>query len=82
MAKDLGTKHTCYKCQTKFYDMKKPAPICPKCGADQREMPAPKVTERKKAAAAPKIEAVEEEDDVLKESESEEEAEEVEEDDE
>ena len=39
-AKDLGTKHTCFKCGTKFYDMKKPAPICPKCGADQRESPA------------------------------------------
>jgi uncharacterized protein (TIGR02300 family) len=39
-AKDLGTKYSCYKCQTKFYDMKKPDPICPKCGADQRESPA------------------------------------------
>jgi uncharacterized protein (TIGR02300 family) len=39
-AKDLGNKFTCYKCQTKFYDMKKPDPICPKCGADQRESPA------------------------------------------
>ncbi|MBS1108580.1 MAG: hypothetical protein H6Q88_572, partial [Anaeromyxobacteraceae bacterium] len=27
--KDLGTKHTCFKCQTKFYDMKKPVPVCP-----------------------------------------------------
>lgn len=39
-AKDLGTKHTCFKCGTKFYDMKKPDPLCPKCGADQRESPA------------------------------------------
>lgn len=49
-AKDLGTKHTCYKCATKFYDLKKPAPICPKCGADQREMPPPKPAERRRAA--------------------------------
>jgi uncharacterized protein (TIGR02300 family) len=39
-AKDLGSKHTCFKCQTKFYDLKKPDPVCPKCGADQRESPA------------------------------------------
>lgn len=39
-AKDLGTKWTCFKCATKFYDMKKPDPLCPKCGADQRESPA------------------------------------------
>jgi uncharacterized protein (TIGR02300 family) len=61
MAKDLGTKFTCYNCEAKFYDMKKPAPICPKCGADQREMPATKTPERKRAAAS-KLEAVEEED--------------------
>ncbi|HTN54074.1 MAG TPA: TIGR02300 family protein [Anaeromyxobacter sp.] len=41
-AKDLGTKHVCFKCGTKFYDMRKPAPICPKCGADQRESTAVK----------------------------------------
>ncbi len=35
-AKDLGVKYACFKCGTKFYDLKKP-PICPKCGADQRE---------------------------------------------
>lgn len=39
-AKDLGTKYVCFKCSTKFYDMKKPDPLCPKCGADQRESPA------------------------------------------
>lgn len=57
-AKDLGTKHVCYKCQTKFYDMKKPDPICPKCGADQRESPALKPQpegRRGRLAAAPKV---------------------------
>ncbi len=34
---DLGTKHTCYSCQTKFYDLGKAKPICPKCGADQND---------------------------------------------
>ena len=39
MARDLGTKYVCYKCGTKFYDLNKPEPLCPKCGADQRERP-------------------------------------------
>ncbi len=39
-AKDLGTKYTCFKCGSKFYDLKKPEPLCPKCGADQRQSPA------------------------------------------
>ncbi|HYD40356.1 MAG TPA: FYDLN acid domain-containing protein [Anaeromyxobacter sp.] len=52
-AKDLGTKHTCFKCGTKFYDLKKPEPLCPKCGADQRESPAlkaPPPSERRSRA--------------------------------
>lgn len=56
-AKDLGTKYTCFNCGTKFYDLKKPAPLCPKCGADQRESPALKAPEKpargRRAAAAP-----------------------------
>ncbi len=47
-AKDLGTKHTCFKCQTKFYDLKKPEPICPKCGADQRQSPANRPSRRRR----------------------------------
>jgi hypothetical protein len=34
---ELGKKYNCYSCHTKFYDLGKPQPICPKCGADQRE---------------------------------------------
>jgi len=34
---DLGRKYTCYSCHTKFYDLNKPVPTCPKCGADQRD---------------------------------------------
>jgi uncharacterized protein (TIGR02300 family) len=52
-AKDLGTKHTCFKCGTKFYDLKKTDPICPKCGADQRESPVLKAPpERRQRAPA------------------------------
>jgi len=50
--KDLGSKHVCCKCSTKFYDFKKPEPICPKCGADQRQAPvvkAPPAERRQKA---------------------------------
>jgi uncharacterized protein (TIGR02300 family) len=59
-AKDLGSKHVCFKCGTKFYDMRKPAAICPKCGADQRESPAlrPAASERR-AKAPPKPPPVE-----------------------
>jgi len=39
-AKDLGAKHVCFKCGTKFYDMRKPEAVCPKCGADQKDSPA------------------------------------------
>lgn len=29
-----GNKFTCWSCGTKFYDLNKPNPKCPKCGAD------------------------------------------------
>ena len=62
-AKDLGTKHTCFKCQTRFYDLKKTEPICPKCGADQRQAPAtkppPAAERRSRAPVKPVPAAVE-----------------------
>ena len=36
----LGTRYTCFKCGTKFYDLGRPVPSCPECSADQREAPA------------------------------------------
>lgn len=54
-AKDLGTKHGCFKCGTKFYDLGKSQAICPKCGADQKDSPAlkaPPASERRSRAAA------------------------------
>jgi uncharacterized protein (TIGR02300 family) len=53
MARDLGTKYTCFKCGTKFYDLKKPVPTCPKCGADQREAPVAKPASSRQRAAPP-----------------------------
>jgi uncharacterized protein (TIGR02300 family) len=64
-AKDLGVKHTCWKCGTKFYDMKKASPACPKCGSDPRAAPVvkpPTAAERRKAV---KDEAAEEATDPL-----------------
>jgi uncharacterized protein (TIGR02300 family) len=60
--KDLGTKHTCWKCGAKFYDMKKPAPICPKCGSDARQKPAKSSAAEKRAKAPPREEPVEAEE--------------------
>lgn len=37
----LGTRYTCFQCSLKFYDLCRPEPLCPKCGADQRENPNP-----------------------------------------
>lgn len=62
-AKDLGVKHTCWKCGTKFYDLRKADPACPKCGTDPRSAPvskAPPAAERRRAAKeAPPEEVVE-----------------------
>ena len=33
----LGNKFDCFSCGTKFYDLGKPEPICPKCGANQKD---------------------------------------------
>ena len=48
----LGVKHTCFRCGAKFYDLFRPEPLCPKCGADQRE--APKIDTKRKLPPAPK----------------------------
>lgn len=90
--KDMGTKYTCFKCGAKFYDLKKPEPVCPKCGADQRESPAlraPDKPERRRAGRAvvdaPLVEeeaddeesAVEEEDEAAEEMSEEDEEEDL-----
>lgn len=67
---DRGEKHVCLRCQTRFYDLKRPQLICPRCGADQVEEAAkiaaatPKKKSRAKAApvAAPKEEEKNEEE--------------------
>jgi uncharacterized protein (TIGR02300 family) len=87
--KDLGNKFNCYKCGTKFYDLRKPEPICPKCGADQRQSPANKPASSRKskekepvvAVSAEEPEAVAEDEDTVEDVEVEDEDEEEEDDD-
>ncbi len=66
-AANLGSKFTCFKCTCKFYDLGADVPLCPRCGADQREDPnpdpraaflaslrrSPSRSRKKKKAAAP-----------------------------
>ncbi len=45
---EWGVKRVCVECVTKFYDMQRSPPICPKCGAaivehDPQHRPAPDV---------------------------------------
>jgi hypothetical protein len=47
-----GEKYVCFSCGAKFYDLGKPEPLCPRCGADQRA--APRQT---RARTAPAVEA-------------------------
>ena len=37
----LGNRFTCFECGKKFYDLNKPEPVCPNCGANQAEDPTP-----------------------------------------
>ena len=55
----LGKKWVCYACETRFYDLKKPEPICPKCQADQRESPTfeKKTTRARKKAVRKRAKA-------------------------
>ncbi|MGI9589779.1 MAG: FYDLN acid domain-containing protein [Myxococcota bacterium] len=46
----LGNRWTCYECGSKFYDLRKEEPFCPKCGANQHD--APRVDPRQRVAAS------------------------------
>lgn len=65
----LGTKYECYSCGTKFYDLGKSSPTCPKCGADQRdaasaESPAVSQSSRRKRKAEVVPKAIDVDDEV------------------
>jgi len=52
---ELGSKYTCYSCHTKFYDLGKAEPICPKCGADQRDAEEAPVTTSHRGRASARV---------------------------
>jgi uncharacterized protein (TIGR02300 family) len=35
---ELGNKHECLNCGTKFYDLGRARIVCPSCGSDQDEL--------------------------------------------
>lgn len=37
---ELGNKWECFSCEAKFYDLGRHEPICPKCGANQKDAKA------------------------------------------
>lgn len=49
---DLGNKHECLNCGTKFYDLGRSQLVCPSCGGDQEEL-AKKSAEEGKAGGKP-----------------------------
>lgn len=63
---NLGTKFECYNCGTRFYDLGKSEPVCPKCGANQKDSDrgesssAAASTRRKRKVEPPKPVEVEE----------------------
>lgn len=67
----LGTRYACWQCGTKFYDLNKPEPACPKCGADPREAPKnpPPAAEAKPPRKAKPARVAEEEAEVMDEEE-------------
>jgi rubrerythrin len=63
----LGFKWVCFQCNAKFYDLEKPDPVCPRCGADQRSRPPvqagpPAPPAPRRAAAPPMARYLDDED--------------------
>jgi hypothetical protein len=71
---ELGKKYECAECGTKFYDLGKPDPICPRCGTNQRGLQEPQKTvapPRPRPVAPPPVEEPDEElvEDIVEEDE-------------
>jgi hypothetical protein len=75
----LGGRWECFRCGAKFYDLNRPEPTCPKCGADQRDKPREKAPapaaqpERPRRAAVPMGGLLDEEEEPAEEYEGDEE---------
>jgi hypothetical protein len=61
----LGAKWVCFKCNAKFYDLNKPEPLCPKCGANQNDRPKRDPKPKQPLVEAPAPRAIEPERDML-----------------
>ncbi len=62
-----GLKFECFSCSTRFYLMGKLEPVCPKCGADQRERPREAPAEKprpKRPAVRPMAPLLDDDEDV------------------
>ena len=59
---ELGRKYTCYSCHTKFYDLGKPVPLCPKCGSNQHDADEAPVYTAPRGRRAPEPEPVDDEE--------------------
>lgn len=51
----LGIKRTCSECGARFYDMKRPTIVCPKCTAPYRPESKPKFSEVAKPTPKPPV---------------------------
>lgn len=67
---NLGRKFNCYSCHTKFYDLGRAVPLCPKCGADQRNAEEESVAPVSRSRRAVVVEEAVEETDFAEESET------------
>ena len=47
---EMGEKHECPNCGTKFYDLGKPEPICPRCDLNLNEAEGVEAGPKKKTA--------------------------------
>ena len=65
---ELGSKHECPSCGIKFYDLGKPEPICPKCGANVKHLaPSEPSTSSQAARRRRKAEVVEDSEELAEE---------------
>jgi uncharacterized protein (TIGR02300 family) len=53
---ELGTRYKCFKCETKFYDLGRPQPICPACGEDQNNREPRLILKHRKKRSSLKME--------------------------
>jgi uncharacterized protein (TIGR02300 family) len=53
---ELGTKYKCFKCETKFYDLGRPLPLCPICGEDQNNREPRQTLKRRRKRSSLKME--------------------------